>query len=136
MTGKSGIFHSLRHFWGDVAEAARDRLRLFANEAEEARIRLMGALLRALLALFCLMMALALSALFLLLAFPQHQLLLAALLALLFFFAALLLWSASRACFTRGKLFSASIAELNEDIRVLRGMDPPASDASKAPPPL
>jgi uncharacterized membrane protein YqjE len=133
MSGGNGIFHSLRHFWGDAAEAVRDRLCLFANEAEEARIRLMSALLRALLALFCLMMALFLSALFLLLAFPEQQLLLAGLLAALFFLAAFLLWLASRACFSGSKLFAASIAELNEDVRALRGTNTPASDASQAP---
>ncbi|MCL2020526.1 MAG: phage holin family protein [Betaproteobacteria bacterium] len=129
MSGKSGIFHSLRHLWGDLAEAAHDRLRLFANEAEEARIRLMGALTSALLALFCLMMALFLSVVFLLLLFPEHQLALAAVLAVVFFLAALLLWSVSRANFSREKLFSASIAELKEDVRALRGANTPPSDA-------
>jgi len=133
MSGKNGIFHSLKNFWGDTAEAVRDRLCLFANEAEEARIRLMSALLRALLAVFCLMMALTLSALFLLLAFPEQQLLLAGLLAALFFLAAFLLWLASRACFSGSKLFAASIAELNEDVRALRANGTPASDASETP---
>jgi uncharacterized membrane protein YqjE len=131
MSGKNGIFHSLAHFWGDLAEAARDRLRLLANEAEEARILMIGALLRALLSLFCLMMGLVLSSLFLLLAFPENRLLIAALLAVLFFLAAFALYLACRASFSRGRLFAASIAELTEDIRALRGTDsPPPSDGS------
>lgn len=134
MSEKHGIFHSLRHFWGDAAEAVRDRLRLFANEAEEARIRTVAGLLRALLALFCLMMTLALSVVILLLAFPAQQLTLAVVLAVFFLLAAIILGLLSRASFARGKLFAASIAELQEDVRALRGMKAAASDESQDSP--
>jgi uncharacterized membrane protein YqjE len=135
MSGKSGILYRFRHFCGNLAEAARDRLSLFANEVEEAHILIVDSFLRALLAYFCLMMALVLTTLFLILAFPEHQLLIAALLAALFFIAAFSLGFASRSALSRKKFFAASIAELDEDIRALRG-EPATSDAPKTSQPL
>jgi uncharacterized membrane protein YqjE len=131
MSERHGLFHSLRHILGDLLEAIGTRVSLFANEAEEARLLFLATLVKALLAVFCLGMGLVLGVVFLFLLFWESRLVVAGLIALGFIAAALLFAQACRSGLRRGMLFTATLAELRQDIRHLRG----GKETSPPPPP-
>jgi uncharacterized membrane protein YqjE len=122
MPERHGLFRSFKHLLGDLLEAVGMRVSLFANEAEEARILFLASLVKALLAVFCLGVGLVVGVVFLFLLFWESRLLVAGLVALGFIAAALACAHACRVGLRRGTLlFTATLAELRQDVRLLRG---------------
>ncbi|MDR0528312.1 MAG: phage holin family protein [Zoogloeaceae bacterium] len=117
----NGIFFTLRHTLEDAATALKTRLALFANEAAAARLLLLDALVRGMLAAFLLGSALTFFVFFLMRLLPDEALLVAlGLGAGGFFLAAFFLLRTTRAGLSRYAPFAASLDELRQDIEALR----------------
>jgi uncharacterized membrane protein YqjE len=128
MRDKPGLFWSSRRLLGDLLEIGRTRLALFANEAQEERLRLIAILVFGFLALSSLVIGVVLLVIFLVLAFWESRLLVLGVTSLVFLVAAAIFTWRSRAEMQRGSfLFSASLQELKRDIVRLRSADEPSS---------
>jgi uncharacterized membrane protein YqjE len=127
MRDKPGVFQTLKRLSCDLLEAGQTRLALFANEAEEERIRLVRIFALCILALFFLSVGVVLLVAFLMLLFWESRFLLLGAVSLGFLALAVILIGQCRANLRRGQLFAATLAELRRDIVSLRG-EPTAPD--------
>jgi len=116
-----GPVAALRRLLAALLATGQTRLALLANELQIAKHRTLRQLVQALVAVFCLCMALLMGVgLLLVLFWDQRALVLGVLLAAFLAVAAGLLWSLRRAATSEELPFSASLAELQEDLRRLK----------------
>ncbi|MDR2364509.1 MAG: phage holin family protein [Zoogloeaceae bacterium] len=125
MQDRPGFFQTLKRLLHDLLEVGQTRLALFANEAEEERIRLVRTFVLCILALFFLSVGVVLLVAFLTLLFWESRLLLLGAVSLGFLALAAVLIGRCRASLRRGLLFAATLAELQRDIASLRGETAP-----------
>jgi len=123
------LLKSLRLTLADLVESGRTRLLLLANEVEEAKLRLVGVLVSAVLALSAVIVGAVLLALFFVFLFWESRLLVLGGACGAFFVIAALLALIGRAVWSgRSPLFSASLAELKADVERLRAVPPERSE--------
>ncbi|MDR1646456.1 MAG: phage holin family protein [Zoogloeaceae bacterium] len=116
----SRLFGNLRLALADLLENGRLRFALLANEAEEARIRLIHALICILLALAALVVSIVLLVGFCVLLFREHPLVVLGLFSAFFFMAAVVLALRAHTAIGARPFFSTSLAELQTDVETLR----------------
>jgi uncharacterized membrane protein YqjE len=131
MRDKTGVFQSLKRLLHDLLAIGQTRLALFANEAEEAKIRLVRILALCLLALFCLGVGVVSLFVFLMLVFWESRLLLLGATCLGFLALACVLAWQCRASLRHGPPFATTLAELQRDIDSLRDLRDEQLAASK-----
>lgn len=125
----SGVFRSLRRLLADLIETGRTRLALLANEAEEAKLRLVGVMACALLALETFMIGMVLLAFFFTLLFWENRLLTLGVFCGVFFALTATLILIGRSLWKQcSSLFSASLEELRADVEHLRAGKPDHSE--------
>jgi uncharacterized membrane protein YqjE len=112
-----GAAEAARHLAGSLLGLAQTRLAILGTELEEERIRLTGALVLAVCALFCLQIALALIAAFIVVAFWEtHGLRTLGVLAAIFAIVTVVLGLLARGrAAQRSRLFQTTIRELAKD---------------------
>jgi uncharacterized membrane protein YqjE len=122
----SGLLASLRRLIGGGAELLQVRLELFGTELEREKLRILGALMRAALALLLVGIGVVMLAAFIVvLWWEQHRLLALGTLTLVCLGGGAWLWlGAMERLKAPGGLFAASAAELAKDRAVLG--EPPA----------
>lgn len=119
------LFKSLRLALADLIEGGRTRLALLANEVEEAKLRLVGILVCAVLALAALIVGAVLLVFLFVFLFWESRLLVLGVACGAFFVIAAALALIGRAVWKgRSPLFSASLAELKADVEQLRAAAP------------
>jgi len=113
----SGLLASLRHLIGGGAELLQVRLELFGTELEREKLRILGALMRAAVALLLLGLGIVMLAAFVVvLWWEQHRLLTLGALTLMFLGGGVWLWfGAMERLKAPGGLFATSAAELAKD---------------------
>ncbi|MEK7811786.1 MAG: phage holin family protein [Pseudomonadota bacterium] len=121
----SGLMGSVKRLLSTLISIASTRLELLANELQEERLRLTQMLLFVLFALFCFGMGILLLTVFIVLLFwEDHRLAVTGILAVLFFtLGTFLAVSLRRKAEEKTKLFSASLAELANDMEQLDAGD-------------
>ncbi|MDO8988907.1 MAG: phage holin family protein [Sideroxyarcus sp.] len=121
MPQATGLLESLKRLAGTSLAIVQTRLELLSNELEEERLRIRQLLFYGSVALFLFGMATLLLTVFIVVLFwDSYRLQVLGGLTVLFFFAGLLAWNALlRAKRERPRLFSASLAELADDIERL-----------------
>ncbi len=117
-----GLFRSLRLLLSDVLEIGKTRLALLANEMEEEKLRLVGAVTQGVLAVVSLIIGAVLGVAFLTFLFWESRLLVLGGSCLLFFLLAFVFMQRAMSGLERGSaLFKASLTELDADVARLRG---------------
>jgi uncharacterized membrane protein YqjE len=132
MGDKPGIFGTLKRLLCELLEIGQTRLELFANEAEEEKIRLARIFVSCMLALFFLGVGVVLLVAFFTLLFWESRLLLLGAGALGFLALAAVLLGQCRASLQRGQLFAATLTELQRDIASLREEQAAAEEAGNS----
>jgi uncharacterized membrane protein YqjE len=124
-----GFFASLRQVLASSAELAEVRIKLFATELQEEKLRLLESLVWLAVSMLALGVALVLLSVFIVMLFgEQHRLAALGVLVALFLVAARVAWGAARAGRQAGGApFEASLAELRRDRAALGGRDPTES---------
>jgi uncharacterized membrane protein YqjE len=117
MTDSSGLMESSKRVVSTLLAIFQTRLELLSNEIEEERLRVRQMLFYGGIALFFFGLSIMLLTVFVVVVFwDSYRLPVLGGLASLFFLAGLLVWNSLRsAASERSKLFSASLAELDED---------------------
>ncbi len=129
-----GPVGALRRILATGLSAAQTRLQLIGNEILIEKHRAMQALVRVVLAAFCLCMALALATVLLLvLMWDQRVAVLAVLTVLFLGVAAWLARSVQRASAEHDHPFAASVAELQDDLRQLKAAAHGQQNAKQEP---
>jgi uncharacterized membrane protein YqjE len=118
MSQPTGLLESLKRLTGTLLSIFQTRLELLANELEEERLRIRQMLFYGSVALFLFSMATMLLTVFVVVVFwNSYRLEVLGGLTILFLVSGLLVWNALlRVAKERPKLFSASLAELTDDI--------------------
>jgi uncharacterized membrane protein YqjE len=118
MSQSAGLMASVKRLAGTLLAIFQTRLELLSNELEEERLRVRQMVLYGSVALFLFAMTTMLMTVFIVVLFwDSYRLQALAGLTLLFLVAGLLVLNAlRRAAGERSKLFSASLAELSDDI--------------------
>ncbi len=121
----NGLMASLRRLLGTLTEIAATRLELLANEWAEERLRLLQILFYAYCAAISLTIACVLIVIFIIILFwDEHRLTALGLLTVLFALAGILsLLGLKSILSSSSKLFSASLAELQQDHKQLHAND-------------
>jgi uncharacterized membrane protein YqjE len=121
MPQATGLLESLKRLAGTALSIVQTRLELLSNELEEERLRVRQLFLYGSVALFLFGMATMLLTVFIVVVFwDSYRLQVLGGLTLLFLGAGILAWNALlRAKRERPRLFSASLAELADDIERL-----------------
>ncbi len=126
----AGLFSALKNIAATLLATGKTRLELIANELQEEKLRAIQLVLMAMGMVFCFGLALILGVALLVALFWEQRLLLLGILAGLFFaLAGFFLYRFRQAAQRPDKIFAASLAELQEDLRQLRAMvghEPPA----------
>lgn len=130
-----GVMHSLRGLVGTVADMARSRLELASIELGETLERLLTGLIVAFMAVLLLAAALlALSALIVFAVSDEHRALVLAAMGAIYLLVGLGMLAWLRNYLRSWPTFlSATLDELRQDSRVLRGNPPAPADAAAAP---
>jgi len=117
MSESGGLLESLKRMTGTLLAIFQTRLELLSNEVEEERLRIGQMLLYGSVALFFFGLAIMLLTIFIVAVFwDSYRLLVLGGFVMLYFVAGLLLWNAlRRVSREKSRLFSASLAELDED---------------------
>jgi uncharacterized membrane protein YqjE len=117
MTNSTGLMESSKRMMGTLLSIIQTRLELLSNEIEEERLRVRQMLFYGSIALFFFGISIMLVTVFIVVMFwDSYRLSVLGGLASLFFLAGLLVWNSLRgASRERSKLFSTSLAELDED---------------------
>lgn len=111
-----GLLDSLKSFARSILALAQTRLQLLGNEIEEQRVLLMREVMLALAVVFLLGLGIVFIAVFFLVLFWDHRLLVTGIFAVLFLTAAATIYAAFRAVQAeRPKAFSATLGELAKD---------------------
>lgn len=118
MSQSSGLLESLKRLTGTLLAIVQTRLELLSNEIEEERLRVRQMLFYGSVALFLFAMAVMLLTIFVVVLFwDSYRLQVLGGLTVLFFVAGLYFWhTLHNMASARLKLFSASMAELSDDI--------------------
>jgi uncharacterized membrane protein YqjE len=118
MSQSGGLLESLKRMTSTLLAIIQTRLELLSNEIEEERLRVRQMMFYAGVALFLFAMATMLLTVFVVVVFwDSYRLQVLGGLTVLFFAAGLYFWNALRGMANaRPKLFSASLAELSDDI--------------------
>jgi uncharacterized membrane protein YqjE len=118
MSQSAGLMASVKRLAGTLLAIIQTRIELLSNELEEERLRVRQMVLYGSVALFLFAMTTMLMTVFIVVLFwDSYRLQVLAGLTLLFLVAGLLALNAlRRAAGERSKLFSASLAELSDDI--------------------
>lgn len=114
---RRGLFDSLKGFAASLVAIVHTRLDLLSTDVEEARDRLISALVMLVVALFCLGVGVLLLALLIVVAFwDTHRLLALAGVTIAFLAGGMAAFGGARHILSSGpKLFAASLAELAKD---------------------
>jgi uncharacterized membrane protein YqjE len=117
MSESGGLLESLKRLAGTVLAIVQTRIELLSNEFEDERLRIRQMLLYGSFALFCFGLSIMLLTVFIVVAFwDNYRLLVLGGMTMLFFVAGLLSWLALRRVVReKTKLFSTSLAELQND---------------------
>ena len=128
--GRGGLFTALKNIAGTLLASGRTRLELLANEIEEEKLRAVHTLLMVLATAFFLGAGMIVLILFLTALFWESRVLVLGLsCSLLLVLGVSFLFGLRRALHRPERMFAASIAELEEDLRQLKtalGHDTPA----------
>lgn len=129
-----GPVGALRRILATGLLAAQTRLQLIGNEILIEKHRAIQALVRVVLALFCLCAALALATVLLLLVLWDHRIVVLAVLVVAFLGAAVMLGrSVQRSYAEQEHPFAASVAELQDDLRQLKSAAQAQAHGSQKP---
>ena len=116
-----GLFTALRNIASVLLASGKTRLELLGNEIEEEKLRLLELFLMAQGMAFCLGVGTLIVIFFFTALFWESRLLVLGIAALLFLLAGLIIHARYRHALQRPeRLFAASIAELQEDLRQLK----------------
>lgn len=118
--GNPGLFSALRNMSATLVAAARTRIELARNDLEIERLRLVRTLILGLAALFCLGVGLLLVVALIVLLNWENRVVVLAVLAAVFLGGGGLLYAAMQKANRSHQAFSATLSELEEDIRQLR----------------
>ena len=125
-----GLLSALKSMAATLLASGKTRLELIANELQVEKLRTIQLVLMAMAMVFCFGLALILGAALLVALFWEQRLLLLGIFSGLFFaLAGFFLYRFKQATRRPDKMFAASLAELQEDLRQLRAMvghEPPA----------
>ena len=125
-----GLLSALKNIAATLLASGRTRLELLSNEIEEGKLRVIELGMLAGGALFCFAMGIVLIIALLVTLFWEQRLAVLGIFAAVFLaFGSYFLARLKRASHRPDKIFAASIAELEEDLRHLRSMaghEPPA----------
>ncbi len=123
---RPGLFASLRRVLASSAELAEVRIKLFATELQEEKLRMLESLAWLAVSILALGVALVLFSVFVVMLFgEQHRLAALGVIVVLYLVAAVAAWRAARARRQAGgPPFEASLAELRRDRAALGGRDP------------
>lgn len=118
---RPGLFSALRNIAATLLVSGRTRLELLANEVEEEKQRAVRLLLIAQAMVFCLALGVILLVALLALIFWDNRVAVVAAFTALFFLSGALLYQSFKKALQRpDRIFAASIAELEEDLRQLK----------------
>jgi len=117
MNNSTGLMASSKRMFGLLLEIFQTRLELLSNEIEEERLRIRQMAFYGSITLFFFGLSIMLLTVFVVVVFwDSYRLPVLGGLAALFFIAGLMAWNSLRcAALKRSKLFTSSLAELNED---------------------
>ena len=125
-----GLLSALKSMAATLLASGKTRLELIANELQVEKLRTIQLVLMAMGMVFCFGLALILGVALLVALFWEQRLLLLGIFSGFFFaLAGFFLYRFKQATQRPDKIFAASLAELQEDLRQLRGMvghEPPA----------
>ena len=125
-----GLLSALKNMAATLLASGKTRLELIANELQVEKLRTIQLVLMAMAMVFCFGLALILGVALLVALFWEQRLLLLGIFSGLFFaLAGFFLYRFKQATRRPDKIFAASLAELQEDLRQLRAMvghEPPA----------
>ena len=125
-----GLLSALKNMAATLLASGKTRLELIANELQVEKLRTIQLVLMAMAMVFCFGLALILGVALLVALFWEQRLLLLGIFSGLFFaLAGFFLYRFKQATRRPDKMFAASLAELQEDLRQLRAMvghEPPA----------
>ena len=125
-----GLLSALKSMAATLLASGKTRLELIANELQVEKLRTIQLVLMAMGMVFCFGLALILGVALLVALFWEQRLLLLGIFSGLFFaLAGFFLYRFKQATRRPDKMFAASLAELQEDLRQLRAMvghEPPA----------
>ena len=126
----SGLFAALKNIGATLLASGKTRLELLSNEIEEEKLRAIQLVLMAQGMVFCFGVGVVLAVALLVVAFWENRLMVLGASVVLFLVLGGVFFSMfKRATHRPDRVFSASIAELQEDIRQLKtaaGHEPPA----------
>ncbi len=121
LSGGAGAWGAAKSSFGNFLAVGQTRLALLGNELEVARITFMRQLMQAQALMFCLALAVVLTVALLVLLFWDQRLVVLGLCAALFWALGVYFFLALRSGDKKTEpLFSASLAELQEDLRQLK----------------
>ena len=117
MSESGGLLESLKRLVGTVLAIIQTRIDLLSNEFEDERLRIRQMLLYGSFALFCFGLSIMLLTVFIVVAFwDNYRLQVLGGMTALFFIAGILFWIALRRVVReKSRLFSTSLAELQND---------------------
>ncbi|MDR1367315.1 MAG: phage holin family protein [Candidatus Accumulibacter sp.] len=125
-----GLFSSLKVVLSSLLESVGARLELLANEIQEEKLRCVNLALLALGTVFCLGAAGLVGVFFLTVLFWENRAALLGMLGIAFALTGVILAALLRRALTRPRgIFEASLSELREDIRQLKGITDSNGDA-------
>jgi uncharacterized membrane protein YqjE len=117
MMGSTGLMESSKRMVGTLLSIVQTRLELLSNEIEEERLRVRQMLFYGSIALFFFGLSIMLLTVFIVVLFwDSYRLEVLGGLSVMFFVAGIVVWNSLRGvALERSKLFSSSLAELDED---------------------
>lgn len=122
---RGGVLGSAKGSIATVLSIVRTRLELLGNEIKEEKLRFVRMLLLALVAAFGLLIGALLTIAWLLALYWEHRVVILGSFTALFFLIGGLAGQAVRSAMNRpDNLFSSSMAELQEDLRQIKGSEP------------
>ncbi len=118
-----GLFSALKNIAATVLSSGETRLALLANEIEEEKLRAVNLLIAILGLVFCLAAGLLIATLFLTALFWDNRLFVLGASGVFFLFFSFVFFALFKRAINRPeKMFAASLAELQEDLRQLKAV--------------